>query len=215
MQAMSTAAVKRDLSRARGGKDQSAPKRGRGRPTDYEPWMLVRAAQLGASGMIDTEICQELGISIQTLYRWKAERPDFREAINQGKWLIDERIEGSLVARAMGGIKRTTVHNPDGTQTVKIEELPGSDRAALALLYSRGRLKPPRTSHELVVPVETEVQPMSEEETDARKLALSVLAILREAEDAPPLLEDVSYDANDDEEPDDDDEAQEDDDLDI
>lgn len=185
---VSKAAMKRAL-----GADYEAPeprtkvRRTRGRPSDFEPWMIQKAAALAAAGATDLEICQELGVDVRTLYRWKQDRPDFRQAVEQGKLLVDERVERSLLQRALGGVKRKVTLNAQGEveQTV-IEDVPGSDRAQLMWLFNRRPEKwRQRTEHELIVPVD---QPATTpEQLDVRRMALATIALLREAPDAPTI----------------------------
>jgi hypothetical protein len=74
----------------------------RGRPTDYQPDFCQRAANLCAKGSTDFEVAEELGVCVRTLYRWKAEYPDFCQALKVGKEAADDRVETSLFHRAVG-----------------------------------------------------------------------------------------------------------------
>jgi hypothetical protein len=73
-----------------------------GRPTDYEPDFCQIAANLCINGATDFEVAQVLRCNVRTLYRWKAEYPDFCHALKVGKELCDERVEASLYHRAVG-----------------------------------------------------------------------------------------------------------------
>lgn len=73
-----------------------------GRPTDYEPDFCQRAANLCAKGATDFEVAEDLGVCVRTLYRWKAEYPEFCQALKVGKEAADERVELSLFHRAVG-----------------------------------------------------------------------------------------------------------------
>jgi transposase-like protein len=74
-----------------------------GRPTKYNPSFHPRLARLCAlNGMIDTEIANELGITVSTLYEWKKKYKKFSEALKENKAVIDKQVEGKLLQRAMG-----------------------------------------------------------------------------------------------------------------
>jgi len=73
-----------------------------GRPTDYRLEFCQRAADLCLHGATDFEVAQEFDVSVRTLYRWKAEHPEFRQALKVGKDLSDDRVEASLYHRAVG-----------------------------------------------------------------------------------------------------------------
>lgn len=73
-----------------------------GRPTDYDPKFCESAAKLAAEGATDLEIADALNIHFATLYRWRHEHPEFREALKLGKEAADDRVEASLYHRAVG-----------------------------------------------------------------------------------------------------------------
>ena len=183
-------ATKRRPKRTRGA-DYVAPEpktkaqRKQGRPSDYEPHMIQLAAVVASTGATDAEIAKELGVSRQTYHRWKQERPDLRESVERAKAAIDDRVEQSLLQRALGGTKRKVVQNAAGEveQTVT-EDVPPSDTAMIFWLKNR-RPHQWRDRHEteLVVPAAE----LTSEEIDVRSMALATLALLREAPDAPMI----------------------------
>ena len=73
-----------------------------GRPTDYDPDILPKLPLLVDSGATDTEVADALGVSVRTVYRWKNEHPEFRQALKLTKDQADERVETSLFRRATG-----------------------------------------------------------------------------------------------------------------
>lgn len=198
--------ISRTLRRAQ-GEDESAPKRV-GRPTDYDPFMVAEAAGMIQMGATDGEVCEALGISSATYYRWVHVVPGFRETIERSKGAL-MRVENSLFSRAVGKAKkRVTITDPEGKVTERVEELPPDPRAQHIWLTN----KSPdnwrnRTEHQLVVPVD-DAPALPAEEQDVRKLALAAIALMREAGDAAPMIEpagfepmpdDVSYDDEDEE----------------
>lgn len=186
--------ISRTLRRATGGPDESAPKRV-GRPLDYDPYMVAEAAGMLQAGATVEEVCEAVGISDTTFYRWVRDVPGFSGAVARGK-AAQSRVEASLYGRAVGKAKKRTVTtNADGTVVERVEELPPDPRAQHIYLMGRGGTDwaPPRQQHELIVP---ETGPdLSPEELDTRRLALAALALFSEAEDQPLTLDAVaSYD---------------------
>lgn len=73
-----------------------------GRPSDYKPEFCQTGNALAQQGATDREIAEALDVSERTLYRWKHEHPEFRQALQLGKDAADERVELSLYRRAVG-----------------------------------------------------------------------------------------------------------------
>lgn len=151
------------LKRTRGA-NYEAPepvKRGRGRPSDYEPWMLDHAAMLAHAGRTDAEIAGDLGVSTVTLYAWMHLRPDFLNAIRSAKDVPDERVKRSLFDQALAGNTTAQIFWLKNRRPQEFRE---------------------RQEHELIVPV---ADAPEGEQLDVRRIALATMALLREAPDAP------------------------------
>lgn len=73
-----------------------------GRPTSYKPEYAKVAAMMCLNGAIDPELAEEFGVSIPTLYNWRAKYPEFLKAIVVNKEIADSRVERSLYQRAVG-----------------------------------------------------------------------------------------------------------------
>lgn len=73
-----------------------------GRPTKYDPDFVRQAAILCERGATDAEIAEIFDVSTRTLARWKADYPDFCQALNIGKDLCDQRVERTLYQKAVG-----------------------------------------------------------------------------------------------------------------
>lgn len=187
--------ISRALRRALGGPDESAPKRV-GRPSEYDPFIVAEAGGMLQAGATVEEVCEAIGISVATFYRWVRDIPGFREAMEKSKAAIT-RVEQSLFSRAVGkAVKRTTIKDPDGKITERVEQLPPDPRAQHLMLLNRAPDRwRNRTEHELVVPIpDAEISP---EEQDTRRLALAAIALLGEAAEQPLTLDAVaSYDEN-------------------
>lgn len=53
-------------------------------------------------GLIDEQIANNLGINVATLYRYKNEHCEFKEALKRGKEVVDYEVENALLKRALG-----------------------------------------------------------------------------------------------------------------
>lgn len=185
--------ISRTLRRAVGGPDESAPKRV-GRPTDYDPFMVAEAAGMAQMGATDAEICAAIGINHDTFYRWVRIVPGFSDAIKRGE-VHNDRVERTLLQKALGGTKKTVTIDSDGKRVEKIEEVAGDTTAQIFWLKNRRRDRwADRQEHELVVPVDDSASP---EEQDTRRLALAAIALMNEAAESPLTIDAVaSYDEN-------------------
>lgn len=160
--------------------DEPPAKRKRGRPSDYEPWMLQQAARMAHAGMTDAEIASELSISVATLYNWMSDRPDFLEAIRSAKHAPDERVKRSLFDQALAGNTTAQIFWLKNRRPQEFRD---------------------RQEHELVVPVDA--PSLSGEDTDIRHLALAALALIQEAGNTQVIDQSpVTYDAHEESEDD-------------
>jgi hypothetical protein len=73
-----------------------------GRPTDYRPEYVEKAATMWRGGATDVEVADELGVCVDTLYNWRAKYPEFLAATKYGKENADDRVERGLYQRAIG-----------------------------------------------------------------------------------------------------------------
>lgn len=73
-----------------------------GRPSKYDPSFPAQARKLCRLGLTDVEIADILDIAVSTLNNWKAEHPEFMEALKEGKSEADARVVESLYHRAIG-----------------------------------------------------------------------------------------------------------------
>jgi hypothetical protein len=79
------------------------PKRGRGRPTHYDPAKHPeQARKLALLGCDDKEIADVLGISVRALNAWKGAHPDFQQSLTRGKTAADADVAASMYERACG-----------------------------------------------------------------------------------------------------------------
>lgn len=73
-----------------------------GRPSEFRQEYVTKVLEMAERGATDMEIADALDVSVRTLYRWKAEREDFRHALKIAKDEADARVERTLYERALG-----------------------------------------------------------------------------------------------------------------
>lgn len=74
-----------------------------GRPTKYNPDTHPKLARaLAQLGKTDTEIASDMEIAESTLYLWKHKFKEFSESLKAGKDAIDDRVESTLLRKALG-----------------------------------------------------------------------------------------------------------------
>ena len=54
------------------------------------------------SGANVLQVCEHIGISVNTYYNWKATYPEFEKATQQGREAADYAVENALYKRAVG-----------------------------------------------------------------------------------------------------------------
>jgi hypothetical protein len=75
---------------------------GRGRPEGYHPRYAEIARAMCRLGATDFDLAQELGVTTDTIWRWRSKYPEFSDATLEGKEAFDNRAERSLAMRAVG-----------------------------------------------------------------------------------------------------------------
>lgn len=91
-----------------------------GRPKKYRfdenLFNIVR--ELAKDGKTEEEMCVILGISTGTLHKYKRASEKFKSALKEGRSLIDEMVEQSLLRRAMGYTVKERDVPPDVTACI-------------------------------------------------------------------------------------------------
>ena len=115
-----------------------------GRKTDYETSMCQRAYELCQGGATDFEVAEALDCHISTLYRWKAQHPEFGQAMQLGKDAPDDRMEATLYHRGIGyrhhAVKIVTIDGAPASVPY-IEEYPPDVGAIMQWLANRRKDK--------------------------------------------------------------------------
>jgi len=118
--------------------------------TKYDESFPDRAMDFAAVGLTDRQIALKMEISRSSFYNYKQQHPEFAEAIEWGRELVDGRVENSLLHLAMGDYTITTnVTDQEGrTRTTVKDAVPNlkaiqywlerSDRRKAAKLAPQG-----------------------------------------------------------------------------
>ena len=111
-----------------------------GRPTKYKKDYAEQARHLCQLGATDFEVAQALGVTTVTVWRWKAQYPEFCNALKAGKEYADERVKRSLYSKAVGySYESEKLWQYDGKviRATTTEHVPPSDTAAIIWLKNR------------------------------------------------------------------------------
>ena len=79
-----------------------------GRPSDYQPGFVKRVKRLCLLGLPVTDIAEEFGVCVATLYNWRDTYPEFLEAMDAGRTEADAKVAESLYRRARGFKQKAT-----------------------------------------------------------------------------------------------------------
>lgn len=104
----------------------------------YRDWMeedkLTLLRGWARKGLTDEQIAGQIGIATGTLYRWKKEHTEIREAIQKGKDVIDDEAEEALIKAALGYYyteKETYIDANGGKKTKEVRKYAKPDTTAL------------------------------------------------------------------------------------
>lgn len=111
-----------------------------GRPAVWNPRYVSIGKTMAALGSTDLELSQAFDVSVRTIHRWKIEHPEFREALRQGKDIIDDKVEESLLKRATGysfDSEKVMVVDKELQRVQTLEHVPPDPKAAMFWLQNR------------------------------------------------------------------------------
>lgn len=86
---------------------------------------LILLTAWARDGLTDEQIAKNIGISRQTLYKWKNDNIDILNALKKGKEVVDIEVENALLKKALGykydEITYETIYDKDKQKYVKQE----------------------------------------------------------------------------------------------
>lgn len=102
------AEAREDVVRASATK-KATHKAGRGRPTDYDPWMCEEVVEFGRLGMEVVEFAVELRVTRQTLYNWADQHAEFFDALTRAREASEAFWVRSIRSQAQMPVKETNL----------------------------------------------------------------------------------------------------------
>jgi hypothetical protein len=117
------------------------------RPSKFDPKYVEQVRKLSQDGWTDKEIADFLQVSLSTFYLWAKTYPEFSDAIKLGKEPVDNRVERSLLNRALGytypsvkvHVSKDKDGNPVVTKVPVLEHVPPDVTACIFWLKNRRR----------------------------------------------------------------------------
>lgn len=108
-----------------------------------QPEKLLLLEDWARQGLFDAQIAKNMGISEATLYRYKANHPQIKEALRKGKEVVDIEVENAMLKRALGYTVRIVEQKIDKFGDVHDCErdvhIPGDVTAQIFWLKNRRR----------------------------------------------------------------------------
>jgi cytidylate kinase len=112
-----------------------------------QPDNLDLLSGLASGGCTDKQIAERMGISVRSFYNYRKKSPELDEAIQEGKEIVDRKVESALMKAALGGTttetKITLVYEGgELVRTVKeriTREVPPNVLACQTWLFNRQR----------------------------------------------------------------------------
>lgn len=113
-----------------------------GRPSKWDDRFITVARKACELGATDLELGEMLGVSERTIQTWRAEKPEFAEALKVGKAPADDRVRRGLYQRAVGySYESTKIFMPAGASEPVyapfVEHVPPDPTAAIFWLKNR------------------------------------------------------------------------------
>lgn len=148
--------------------------------------MLAEARELGLSGATEAEAGEHFGVHACTIRKWRSKDPAFDAALRLGEDLADGRVKASLLSRALGYSYRAEEVRVIGGHAVKVPVLKHEPPNVTAQIFWLKNRQPDQWRDTQDHKVDGAIRV---EDTDPRKLAMAMLAIIREAVHAPKTIE--------------------------
>lgn len=101
---------------------------------------LVLVEGWARDGLIHEQIAHNLGISINTLYEWKRDYPEFAESIKKGREVTDFMVESALLTKATGGDTTAQIFWLKNRKPDKWRDKPDSDEKLKKLIAMLAKL---------------------------------------------------------------------------
>ena len=106
----------------------------------YHEWMteenLIRLTGW-ARNLTDADIAANIGITPKTLVEWKKKYPKIREALREGREVVDTKVENALLRAALGYEYTEYIIDTDGKKKAVKKQMPPNTTAMIFWLKNR------------------------------------------------------------------------------
>lgn len=106
----------------------------------YQDWLteenLIKLTGW-ARNLTETEIAANIGITRQTLIEWKKKHPKIREALREGREVVDIKVENALLKAALGYEYTEYIIDTDGKKKAVKKQVPPNTTAMIFWLKNR------------------------------------------------------------------------------
>lgn len=85
---------------------------------------LILVEGWAREGDTDKTIASKLGVSEVTMHKWKKDKPEFVEALKNGKEIVDRKVENALLKNALGFsyVEETVTNKGEVVEVEKYEK---------------------------------------------------------------------------------------------
>lgn len=90
-----------------------------------------------ARSLTDADIAKNIGITPKTLIEWKKKYPEIRQALKEGRDVVDIKVENALLKRALGYDYTEYVIDTDGKKKAVKKQIPPDVTAMIFWLKNR------------------------------------------------------------------------------
>jgi transposase-like protein len=108
-----------------------------GKPSLYRPAMLPVIQQAAAEGIVIKEIARALNIAESTLYNWKKDIPEVKEAFERGEEYIVNDVKMAIYKRALGYEYNEVTKENGSIKKEVTKHIPGDTTAQQVVLYNK------------------------------------------------------------------------------
>lgn len=111
-----------------------------GRPSKFDEALTEKIIGLAKEGKTDAEIAELIGVTERTFYLWKRSKPEFFQALKEGKSVADDLVVTALFRRAVGYSHKESkvVSTEGGAEVVEvIKHYPPDPVSAIYWLNNR------------------------------------------------------------------------------
>ncbi len=106
----------------------------------YQEWLTEEKLIVltgWARNLTDADIAKNIGITPKTLIEWKKNHPKIREALREGREVVDTKVENALLKAALGYEYTEYIIDTDGKKKAVKKQMPPNTTAMIFWLKNR------------------------------------------------------------------------------